>query len=103
MILNRCIRILIEEQGTFSIFSCNRNCLIGQGYAVKISDFAMFRPAYSSDYFKTTENVKDIPTANASNQGDVIPLRWIPWEVYIMVRVNITKILKNRNIFYFSL
>ena len=57
----------------------------------------MFRPAYSSDYFKTTENVKDIPTANASNQGDVIPLRWIPWEVYIMVRLNITKILKNRN------
>ena len=71
-----------------------RNCLIGQGYAVKISDFAMFRPAYSSDYFKTTENVKDIPTANAmaasSSQGDVIPLRWIPWEVYIMVRINIS-------------
>ena len=82
----------------FLFFSRYRNCLIGQGYAVKISDFAMFRPAYSSDYFKTTENVKDIPTANASNQGDVIPLRWIPWEVYIMVRVNITKILKNRNI-----
>ena len=68
-------------------FHC-RNCLIGQGYAVKISDFAMFRPAYSSDYFKTTENVKDITTANATNQEDVIPLRWIPWEVYIMVRVN---------------
>ena len=54
----------------------------------------MFRPAYSSDYFKTTENVKDVPTANAmaasSSQGDVIPLRWIPWEVYIMVRINIS-------------
>ena len=75
----------------FSYISLCRNCLIGQGYAVKISDFAMFRPAYSSDYFKTTENVKDGPTANAmatsSSIGDVIPLRWIPWEVYIMVRI----------------
>ena len=75
------------------VFVICRNCLIGQGYTVKISDFAMFRPAYSSDYFKATENGTEISPSNtmaASSQsslGDLIALRWIPWEVYVMVRI----------------
>ena len=58
----------------------------------------MFRPAYSSDYFKATENGTEISPSNtmaASSQsslGDLIALRWIPWEVYVMVR----------DFFYFS-
>ena len=70
-------------------FSSFRNCLIGQGYNVKISDFAMFRSPYSTDYFKISEDINEIPSSNSmvsqSFQGDLIPLRWIPWEVYIMV------------------
>lgn len=34
----------------------------------------MFRPLYKTDYFRDQEN-----------DHDVLPLRWIPWEVYIMV------------------
>ena len=60
---------------------------------MKISDFAMFRPAYSTDYFNVTENATELSSSNAmggntasqSSQAENIPLRWIPWEVYIMV------------------
>lgn len=52
----------------------SRNCLIGASYHIKISDCAMFRPVYKTDYFRDQEN-----------DHDVLPLRWIPWEVYIMV------------------
>ena len=34
----------------------------------------MFRPIYKNDYIRDQEN-----------DHDVLPLRWIPWEVYIMV------------------
>ena len=71
-----------------------RNCLIGQGYTVKISDFAMFRPGYSSDYFKASENSNEISSSTRMSsepiQEDLIPLRWIPWEVYIMVRTKMS-------------
>ncbi len=58
------------------VYIVSRNCLIGASYHIKISDCAMFRPVYSGDYFRDVEN---------DHQGDVLPLRWIPWEVYIMV------------------
>ena len=35
----------------------------------------MFRPVYQADYYRDQDN-----------DHDVLPLRWIPWEVYIMVR-----------------
>ena len=35
----------------------------------------MFRPLYQADYYRDQDN-----------DHDVLPLRWIPWEVYIMVR-----------------
>ena len=34
----------------------------------------MFRPIYKNDYIRDQDN-----------DHDVLPLRWIPWEVYIMV------------------
>ena len=50
----------------------------------------MFRPGYSSDYFKASENSNEISSSTRMSsepiQEDLIPLRWIPWEVYIMVR-----------------
>ena len=80
-----------------------RNCLIGQGYTVKISDFAMFRPGYSSDYFKASENSNEISSSTRMSsepiQEDLIPLRWIPWEVYIMVRTKISYVY-NSYIYY---
>ena len=51
-----------------------RNCLVGASYHIKISDCAMFRPIYKNDYIRDQDN-----------DHDVLPLRWIPWEVYIMV------------------
>jgi hypothetical protein len=52
-----------------------RNCLIGGSYQIKISDSAIYRPVYGSDYFNVTE----------SNTEDILPLRWVSWEVYVMV------------------
>ena len=58
----------------YHIIIC-RNCLVGASYHIKISDCAMFRPIYKNDYYRDQDN-----------DHDVLPLRWIPWEVYIMVR-----------------
>ena len=84
-----------------------RNCLIGQGYTVKISDFAMFRPGYSSDYFKASENSNEISSSTRMSsepiQEDLIPLRWIPWEVYIMVRTKILYIYIHTYIYIYQL
>ena len=38
----------------------------------------MFRPVYQTDYYRDQDN-----------DHDVLPLRWIPWEVYIMVRFSV--------------
>ena len=81
-----------------------RNCLIGQGYTVKISDFAMFRPGYTSDYYKASENSNEISSSTRMSsepiQEDLIPLRWIPWEVYIMVRTKISYIYIFNQLWY---
>ncbi|CAB4069812.1 DDR2 [Lepeophtheirus salmonis] len=49
-----------------------RNCLIDYKYNIKISDFAMFRPIYAKDYYQIEDS------------KEILSLRWIPWEVYIM-------------------
>ena len=54
------------------LFVFGRNCLVGASYHIKISDCAMFRPLFKRDYYQS--------------EGEVLPLRWIPWEVQIMVR-----------------
>lgn len=43
----------------------------------------MFRPVYKNDYYRDPEN----------NDQDVLPLRWIPWEVYVMVSKKFPKAL----------
>ena len=60
----------------------------------------MFRPAYSSDYFKAIENATELSSSSAMgttssppSQGENVPLRWIPWEVYIMVSEHLSYIL----------
>ena len=63
----------------------SRNCLIGGSYQVKISDSAICRPVYSSDYFHVPESTTE----------DLLPLRWVPWEVYVMVSWN-TKPVSSR-------
>lgn len=66
----------------FQLYFC-RNCLVGAAYHIKITDCAMFRPVYKNDYYRDPEN----------NDQDVLPLRWIPWEVYVMVsRKKVSKI-----------
>lgn len=63
----------LENQGFVHRDLAARNCLVGASYHIKISDCAMFRPIYKNDYIRDQEN-----------DHDVLPLRWIPWEVYIM-------------------
>lgn len=65
----------LESHGFVHRDLASRNCLIGTSYQIKISDCAMFRPIYSGDYYRDTEQ----------NSGqDILPLRWIPWEIYVM-------------------
>ncbi|KAG7165703.1 Discoidin domain-containing receptor 2-like 2 [Homarus americanus] len=45
-----------------------RNCLVGSGLTVKISDFGMSRPLYSSDYYRL------------SDSRALLPIRWMAWE-----------------------
>ena len=74
-----CLYILSNNYDEFKTIIANliffRNCLIGGSYQVKISDSAIYRPNYASDYFRVPE----------SSDEDVLPLRWVPWEVYVMV------------------
>ncbi|XP_050360941.1 discoidin domain-containing receptor 2-like isoform X1 [Nymphalis io] len=44
-----------------------RNCLIGKGYQIKISDFGTDNEAYSCDYYKVDGRIP-------------LPLRWAAWE-----------------------
>jgi serine/threonine protein kinase len=50
-----------------------RNCLVGAGKSIKISDFGMSRTCYRSDYFK-------------SQAGCLLPIRWMAWESVLQVR-----------------
>ena len=53
-----------------------RNCLVGDHYSIKISDFGMSRSLYSSDYYRIEGRA-------------VLPIRWMAWESILLVRVNI--------------
>ena len=52
-----------------------RNCLVGDNYLVKISDFGMSRSLYSADYY-TVEGKA------------TVPVRWMAWESILLVRMN---------------
>ncbi|XP_042209339.1 epithelial discoidin domain-containing receptor 1-like [Homarus americanus] len=51
-----------------------RNCLVGSGLSIKISDFAMSRPLYSSDYYRLSEG------------RALLPIRWMAWESILQGR-----------------
>ena len=51
-----------------------RNCLIGDMYQVKISDFGMSRCLYSNDYYRLEGHA-------------VLPLRWMAWESVLLVGI----------------
>lgn len=50
-----------------------RNCLVGNAYMIKISDFGMSRSLYSSDYYRIEGKA-------------VLPIRWMAWESVLLVR-----------------
>ena len=87
-----------------------RNCLIREsptGHLVKIADFAILRSSYSKEYRTprtAREDVRDVDGGNKSIDDDaqdvdhygsgvgakeVLPLRWIPWEVYTLVSIHL--------------
>ena len=51
-----------------------RNCLVGTGGNIKISDFGMSRSLYSGDYYRIEGKA-------------VLPIRWMAWESVLLVRV----------------
>ena len=51
----------------------SRNCLVGAGFTIKVSDFGMSRSLYSSDYYRLEGSA-------------VLPIRWMAWESVLMVR-----------------
>ena len=86
-----------------------RNCLVREsptGHLVKIADFAILRSSYSKEYRTprtAREDTRDVDGGgNKSIDGEaqdvdhygsgvgakeVLPLRWIPWEVYTLVSI----------------
>ena len=73
-----------------------RNCLIREsptGLLVKIADFAILRSSYAKDYrtprIKSGDGVNDEDDVDHYGEGvgakEILPLRWIPWEVYTLV------------------
>ena len=49
-----------------------RNCLVGNNYCIKISDFGMSRNLYSNDYYRIEGRA-------------VLPIRWMAWESILLV------------------
>nr|CAD7404497.1 unnamed protein product [Timema poppensis] len=49
-----------------------RNCLVGRGCAVKVSDIAISRSLYSADY--------------CNLEGKALPIRWMAWESILLGR-----------------
>lgn len=49
-----------------------RNCLVGNYYTIKISDFGMSRSLYSGDYYRIEGRA-------------VLPIRWMAWESILLV------------------
>jgi len=78
-VLNISVNVLLEEV-LITENSFSRNCLIGESYQIKISDCAVYQPVYGCDYVRSCDN----------NDDELLPIRWIPWEVYVMVRNKFT-------------
>ncbi|XP_007435890.1 epithelial discoidin domain-containing receptor 1 isoform X2 [Python bivittatus] len=48
-----------------------RNCLVGEGFTIKIADFGMSRNLYTGDYYRIQGRA-------------VLPIRWMAWECILM-------------------
>ena len=57
---------LVTEFGCCG-WRCFRNCLVGDNYEIKISDFGTDNELYAADYYSFGENVS-------------LPVRWMAWE-----------------------
>jgi discoidin domain receptor family protein 2 len=49
-----------------------RNCLVGDLYTIKISDFGMSRSLYTNDYYRIEGRA-------------MLPIRWMAWESVLLV------------------
>ena len=49
-----------------------RNCLVGELYNIKISDFGMSRSIYANDYYRIDGRA-------------MLPIRWMAWESVLLV------------------
>ena len=49
-----------------------RNCLVGQNFSIKISDFGMSRRLYAGDYYRIEGKA-------------ILPIRWMAWESILLV------------------
>lgn len=49
-----------------------RNCLVGAGLNIRVSDFGLSRSMYESDYYRFEGKA-------------VLPIRWMPWESVLTV------------------
>ncbi|XP_074714130.1 epithelial discoidin domain-containing receptor 1 isoform X2 [Strix uralensis] len=48
-----------------------RNCLVGEGFTVKVADFGMSRHLYAADYYRVRGRA-------------LLPIRWMAWECILM-------------------
>ncbi|PAA77416.1 hypothetical protein BOX15_Mlig018138g2 [Macrostomum lignano] len=68
------MKYLEAMQVTHRDLAC-RNCLLGDDFQVKICDFGMSRPIYSSDYCRVD-----------GGRGSALPIRWMSWEAVLQGR-----------------
>ena len=66
----------IEAQNMVHRDLATRNCLVGNNYTIKISDFGMSRSLYSSDYYRIEGKA-------------VLPIRWMAWESVLLVSAKV--------------
>lgn len=62
-----------------------RNCLVGKGYLIKISDFGTDNELYTRDYYRVEGSM-------------ALPVRWMAWESIFLV--SIRQVLNDRRIIY---
>ncbi|NWW76349.1 DDR1 protein, partial [Climacteris rufus] len=48
-----------------------RNCLVGDGFTIKVADFGMSRNLYAADYYRVRGRA-------------LLPIRWMAWECILM-------------------
>ena len=65
----------LETLNVVHLDLATRNCLVGDLYTVKISDFGMSRPLHSADYYRIEGKA-------------MLPIRWMAWESVLLVNVH---------------